>query len=53
MLSPKEIIMFPPLQGEGWGGDGFYVVVANSCPIPLLTSPLLKGEEMGWFCEAV
>ena len=42
----------PPLQGEGWGGDGAtgYImdislkVRASSAPIPLPTSPL-KGEE--------
>ena len=38
-------LRFPPLQGEGWGGDGFRLCrTARAKPIPLLASPL-KGEE--------
>jgi len=36
------LFKLPPLQGEGWGGDG----LGATKPIPLPTSPL-KGEE-GW-----
>lgn len=32
----------PPLEGEGWGGDGLDSLDIN--PIPHLTSPF-KGEE--------
>jgi N-acyl-phosphatidylethanolamine-hydrolysing phospholipase D len=38
---------FPPLQGEGQGGDGFHKDVKLSNTIPLPTSPL-KGEERLW-----
>ena len=39
-----KYVFLPPLQGEGWGGDGVYCINTSSYPIPLLTSPL-KGEE--------
>jgi len=48
----QKVPKHPPLQGEGWGGDGFYVVSTSSYPIPLLTSPL-KGEVKDYFCEHV
>ncbi len=35
--------LLPPLQGEGWGGDGFQLQPTLN-PTPLLASPL-KGEE--------
>ncbi|MDP2752656.1 MAG: hypothetical protein Q8O31_08660, partial [Rhodocyclaceae bacterium] len=36
-------VNLPPLQGEGWGGDG--VLRGILPPIPLPASPL-KGEEI-------
>jgi hypothetical protein len=38
-----DLVELPPLQGEGWGGDG--IVSARKRSIPLPTSPL-KGEEI-------
>jgi hypothetical protein len=38
---------FPPLQGEGEGGDGVFFT-SDKQPIPLPTSPM-KGEEKKGF----
>jgi hypothetical protein len=38
------LVLLPPLQGEGWGGDGVGVRASPiRHPIPLPASPL-KGE---------
>jgi hypothetical protein len=46
----QHLVELPPLQGEGWGGDG--LVPARHHPIPLPTSPL-KGEEINSSVTAV
>jgi hypothetical protein len=46
MRRESIIERLPPLQGEGWGGDGLIHEGDRFAgePIPLPTSPL-KGEE--------
>jgi hypothetical protein len=38
----------PPLQGEGWGGDG---VIVTQKPIPILAFPLKGKEQFPCFFE--
>jgi hypothetical protein len=43
-LNPLRRLFLPPLQGEGWGGDGVrFRASSMPNPIPLPASPL-KGE---------
>ena len=55
MLRLRNYATFPPLQGEGQGGDGL-AFEHNPIPLPCAPSPLrllspLKGEEYQACCS--